>query len=202
MSISKSWARGGEGENLAFWVVSTGHAKSATLKRTNPCPTISILPDRLEHFHRTRISQRPEITTRRIRRQLEVIPPEHVDVRELLAHKCKTTVILSGFLKITRPTGVVSSAAPTDFGACEVMRDQDSAAPETTEWASAQAISVPTATRDLDELAKLEVIQRVGTTGRGTYCVLNAPNAPGTPQECPRDRTGRISRLSFDTARP
>jgi hypothetical protein len=37
---------------------------------------------------------------------------------------CKTTVILSGFLKITRPTGVVSSAAPTDFGACEVWRDQ------------------------------------------------------------------------------
>jgi hypothetical protein len=31
---------------------------------------------------------------------------------------------LSGFLKITRPMGVVSSAAPTDFGAYEVMRDQ------------------------------------------------------------------------------
>ena len=29
-----------------------------------------------------------------------------------------------GFLKITRPTGVVSRAAPTDFGAYEVMRDQ------------------------------------------------------------------------------
>jgi hypothetical protein len=33
-----------------------------------------------------------------------------------------TTVILSGFLKITRPTGVVSSAAPTDFGVDEVIR--------------------------------------------------------------------------------
>jgi hypothetical protein len=31
-------------------------------------------------------------------------------------------VILSGFLKITRPTGVVSSARPTDFGAYAVMR--------------------------------------------------------------------------------
>jgi hypothetical protein len=36
--------------------------------------------------------------------------------------QCKTTVILSGFLKITRPTGVVSRAAPTDFGAYGVMR--------------------------------------------------------------------------------
>ncbi len=34
----------------------------------------------------------------------------------------KTTVILSGFLKITRPTGGVSSAAPTDFGGYEVIR--------------------------------------------------------------------------------
>jgi hypothetical protein len=40
-------------------------------------------------------------------------------------------VILSGFLKITRPTGAVSSAAPTDFGACEVMRDQGGGAPAT-----------------------------------------------------------------------
>jgi hypothetical protein len=40
----------------------------------------------------------------------------------LTVHECKTTVILSGFLKITRPTGVVSSAAPTDFGADAVMR--------------------------------------------------------------------------------
>lgn len=58
-----------------------------------------------------------------------------------------------------------------------------------------------TATRDLDELAKLEVIRRVGTTGRGTYYVLNAPNASGTPQECPRDRTRQISRLSFSLGR-
>jgi hypothetical protein len=43
---------------------------------------------------------------------------------------CKTTVILSGFLKITRPTGVVSSAAPTDFGADAVMRDQGGGALE------------------------------------------------------------------------
>ena len=31
-------------------------------------------------------------------------------------------VILSGFLKISRPTEVVSSAAPTDFGVYEVIR--------------------------------------------------------------------------------
>ena len=31
-------------------------------------------------------------------------------------------MILSGFLKITRPTRVVSSAAPTDFGGYEVIR--------------------------------------------------------------------------------
>jgi hypothetical protein len=39
---------------------------------------------------------------------------------------------LSGFLKITRPTGVVSSAAPTDFGAYEVMRDQGGGALSTS----------------------------------------------------------------------
>ena len=51
------------------------------------------------------------------------------------------------------------------------------------EYQRLTAASRQTATRDLDELAKLEVIQRVGTTGRGTYYVLNASRTPQTPQE-------------------
>jgi len=40
------------------------------------------------------------------------------------------------------------------------------------EYCQLYKVSKPTASRDLDELCRLQVLKRVGTTGKGTYYVL------------------------------